>query len=353
MQKYTFFEKILHKQFLGETSLSHFLYERIIKKADCNRKYNHQNNVFITGLARSGTTALLNKIYSSGEIPSLLYKYMPFILSPKLAHFFSKKVNSSYALEYTERYHNDGIKISNNSPECLDEVYWMKSNPEYIQKDFIKNINITDLQLNGYGLFLSNYANLNDSNRILIKNNNHHLRINKLSSYFPKSYFLIMMRDPISHAESLLKQHLNFLYLQKIDPFILQYMNLIGHFEFGFNSKSFVYKSEENNWYENLNKCKIEYWLLQWIQTYKWILNSNFLINNNVFIISYEKLCKWENLYPKICKLIDIKNYKSGVPFILSNKENNNLISSNINNEVIDMAYDIHNKLNKFSISKD
>ena len=50
-----------------------------------------------------------------------------------------------------------------------------------------------------------------------------------------------MVREPISHSISLLNQHLNFLEIQKKDPFVLEYMNSLGHFEFGLNTKPFVY----------------------------------------------------------------------------------------------------------------
>ena len=39
-------------------------------------------HVFIFGLARSGTTILLNSLYSTNEYASTLYKDMPFVLSP-------------------------------------------------------------------------------------------------------------------------------------------------------------------------------------------------------------------------------------------------------------------------------
>ena len=57
---------------------------------------------------------------------SLLYKHMPFILNPFLARIFSNFINEDNDLSI-ERFHKDGIKINNNSPECLDEVFWLKS----------------------------------------------------------------------------------------------------------------------------------------------------------------------------------------------------------------------------------
>ena len=41
---------------------------------------NNDNHVFVMGLARSGTTVLLNALYESSEFASLSYKDMPFVL---------------------------------------------------------------------------------------------------------------------------------------------------------------------------------------------------------------------------------------------------------------------------------
>ena len=45
----------------------------------------NQSHIFITGLPRSGTTSLLNFLYSSNQYASLTYRNMPFVLSPNLS----------------------------------------------------------------------------------------------------------------------------------------------------------------------------------------------------------------------------------------------------------------------------
>ena len=42
------------------------------------------NHVFVAGLARSGTTTLLNALYKSNQFSSLSYQDMPFVLAPNL-----------------------------------------------------------------------------------------------------------------------------------------------------------------------------------------------------------------------------------------------------------------------------
>lgn len=154
-----------------------------------------------------------------------------------------------------------------------------------------------------------------------------------------------MFRDPLSHARSLLSQHLNFIDLQTKDPFILDYMNLIGHNEFGKNVKPFFYGTDTNdNWHIQISKNSIDYWLTQWINTYQWILNGCVLNYHNVYLICYEDLCKDDSLYRTICKESGISNFKSGKPFISGNKRDENT-NSVIDKSLIDQAKNIYQNL--------
>ena len=158
---------------------------------------------------------------------------------------------------------------------------------------------------------------------MLIKNNNNHLRLKSLSSHFKKSYFLVMFRNPFSHASSLLRQHLNFLDLQSKAPFTLEFMNLIGHFEFGYGSKPFKYPTDKSNWCSDLDKKSFDYWLSQWVHTYSWLLKSGIFCKKNIFLIEYEKLCSEKYLYKKICNLVNISNHNTGLTLKSGNKLKN------------------------------
>jgi len=125
MISYSYLDKILHRQFLGNGEISRFCINKIIKNST-NIKLQNLENIFITGLARSGSTILLQSIEKSNLFGSLRYKYMPFILTPKIANIFSKLQTSNLNLEI-DRLHNDGLKISLNSPECLDEPFWINT----------------------------------------------------------------------------------------------------------------------------------------------------------------------------------------------------------------------------------
>ena len=82
MNNYSWLEQSLHKFALSS---------KLMREAQLDFELNFIrpdfeaiNNVFVAGVARSGTTILLNAIYDSDEFASLSYADMPFVLAPNL-----------------------------------------------------------------------------------------------------------------------------------------------------------------------------------------------------------------------------------------------------------------------------
>src|SRR5262249_7650400 len=69
--------------------------------------------------------------------------------------------------------------------------------------------------------------------RYLAKNNASIARIALLSRLFPACQIVIPFREPRAHVASLMRQHARFTALHARDRFALDYMNWLGHFEFG------------------------------------------------------------------------------------------------------------------------
>ena len=280
MQSYSNLQKFLHDFVLSKKIINKSLFEleKIIYLK--NKDVKNHSHIFITGLPRSGTTSLLNFIFSSNEYASLTYNNMPFILSPNFSKFFQKK-----KIQKKERLHGDGINFDNYSPEALDEIFF-DNNEKFIKNELISYIQLILLNKN--------------KNKYLSKNNLNYKRIDLICSILPNSIFLIPIREPLQHAYSLLNQHLHFIQLQKEDKFILRYMNYLGHNEFGLNHK--FWNNPIN--YDDINK--IDYWLEQWIMFYQNILDKYQSYSNCHFII-YEELANI-NYIKKILKKINFKN---------------------------------------------
>ena len=92
MQNYNNIQKFLHDFVLSKKIINKSLFEleKIIYLK--NKDIKNQSHVFITGLPRSGTTSLLNFLFSSNDYASLTYNNMPFVLSPHFSKLFYKKI---------------------------------------------------------------------------------------------------------------------------------------------------------------------------------------------------------------------------------------------------------------------
>ena len=307
MENYTSFQKFLHDFVLGKKFINKSLFE--IEKIIYLKKIEIKNerHVFVSGLPRSGTTSLLNFIYSSNEYASLTYKSMPFLLSPNLSKLFNKKDISK-----KERMHADGITYDINSPEAFDEVFFNNN------EEFVKNELVNYIQL---------ICSSENKKKYLSKNNLNFKRINLITKLFPNCNFLIPIRDPLHHSYSLLSQHLHFKKLQSENDFIRRYMNYLGHNEFGFNHKSWNKPVNFNDFID------LNYWLEQWILFYTIILN-NFKSNKKCNFVIYEKLDdpNYIKLLLEKIDLHEIKYLKSDYFKNLNNKEINFKYDNNIYN---------------------
>ena len=217
MQNYSTIQKFLHDFVLNKKFINKSLFEleKIIYIK--NKDIKNQSHIFITGLPRSGTTSLLNFIYSSNQYASLTYRNMPFVLSPNFSKLFNKKNTTQ-----KERVHGDGITYDINSPEAFDEVFF-NNDEKFIENELLKYLQLILLSENKV--------------KYLSKNNLNYKRVDLINSILPNSVFLIPIREPLQHSYSLLNQHLHFSQLQKNDDFIRRYMNYLGHNEFGLNHK--------------------------------------------------------------------------------------------------------------------
>ena len=321
MNYYNFLQKQLHLITLGNKLIKKSLFEiekNIFLKKD---NLNNSKHIFITGLPRSGTTSLLNFFYSTSEYASFTYSDMPFILAPNLFSKFSRNKK----IKKKERIHNDGILYDQNSPDSFDEVLFLTLNDNDAMNNYTNLIS----------LILRKYT----KNKYLSKNNNNYKRIKEILVKFPKSSILIPYRNPLQHANSLISQHLMFSEKQKSDYFILQYMNLLGHFEFGNNHKSWFKPVEYNNFNE------INYWIEQWYLFYTYLRNDLSSKNSNVFFINYENLCRDNSSKKKLLDKFNIKK-ETKFNFIFSEKE----IKHNFDKGLLDKCNEIYKRLSQNSL---
>ena len=294
MSNYSKLNKLLHRLYLGNgfISKSSFEVEETFFEGKL-KKFDIKSKVFVSGLARSGTTAFMRRIHETREFASLQYSNMPFLFLPNLWK------NSSQISSH-ERAHKDGIKIDSNSPEEFDEYFWkVFTNNAYI-KDFLQPHQIDEELLEKYDKYISLICLSKNKSKYISKNNNNILRIFDLQK-LDNSAFFFLVRKPSDHASSLLKLHKVFCEDHKRDPFNLEYFNYLGHHEFGLNHKPFLLKEDYQEARKQYDQFDINYWLLNWKQYYSYLLD---ILDERFHLVVFEDLTSDPNR---------VYNYVNGV----------------------------------------
>lgn len=288
MADYGFLSKLLHQMSLGNDFVGELCFDI---ELGANRKEIlpsiQGRHVFVSGLARAGTTVLMRSIYETGEFASLTYRDMPFVLAPNI---WAKIVEyTKIEMDKKNRAHGDGILVDFDSPEALEEIFWKTFlGGSYIKNDRLLPHAVDDDTVKKFREYISLVLMRYGKSRYLSKNNNNVLRLKSILEAFPCATILVPFREQLQQAYSLLKQHQRF---KKDGSFTEKYMGWLAHHEFGSDHRPFDWGIEAT---EKHGAESIDYWLLQWICTYS-SLDSSFEKQSGatlrVIFICYESLC--------------------------------------------------------------
>lgn len=308
MAEYNFLQKLLHYVALANSSVLEATLDAELAFSKSKRSDQSQkNHVFVSGLARGGTTILMRSLYETGLFSSLTYADMPFVLAPNLWSKISGK--SKKTIQAKERAHGDGILVDVDSPEALDEVFWRAfTGEQYIHNDGLSPCSSDEEIIEKYRNYISSILAHYPSDRYLSKNNNNILRFGSILQALPNAMLLVPFRDPLQHAHSLLTQHLLFCKKQAEDPFVRRYMSWLGHHEFGLEHKPF---KVEGGLEQYSDTRTIEYWLQQWRNVYQFLLLEIRKYPKNTRCVSYELLCSETKIvWGALCKTLDVEGSK-------------------------------------------
>ncbi|MDB5256659.1 MAG: sulfotransferase family protein [Chitinophagaceae bacterium] len=277
---YSEWSMLLHRMILDNENIAKQLFAFEKKLFASKIKQPKSHFVIVSGLARSGTSALTTLLHESGIFHSLSYANMPFLLSPNSW----KKVYDPTSKHLKERAHGDKVLFGYTTIEALEE-YFFKA---HLHNSFIheKTLSEHTVDEKTYQSYLQ-YQQLlqkNNTTTYLAKNNNFILRYRSLRELNKDFKVIFIFRNPIEHAYSLFKQHQRFKVLHKEDPFSLEYMNWLGHHEFGANLKHFQFVTTSIP--ENADPDSMDYWLHTWINYYTMILNLE--DDPNRMLLQYE-----------------------------------------------------------------
>ena len=291
---YSFGDRMLHRLALGNAFIPQISLE--IDQLFCRTKRAvvEEPPVFISGLARAGTTILMRTFYSTGQFRSLTYRDMPFVLMPCIW----KALSSSFRLldEASERAHGDGIMVDFDSPEAFEEVFWKAvTTDEYLFLDHLSPYSVSAEVLQQFRRFVKRIVSSADhpeQGRYLSKNNNNILRLGAIREAFPDALIIVPFRDPVQQAISLWQQHAWFSDLHAKDSFSRQYMQWLGHHEFGGTHRPFQFDDRlalpALN-HDTLDPENINYWLMAWTNAYGYLLER---APEGTVFVSFDELCR-------------------------------------------------------------
>jgi hypothetical protein len=284
--KYNNADKLAHRLYLNNYLLSrttYYLEKTILKNKIKSSRL--EQAVFVTGLARAGTTVIFNTLFQTQQFASLKYSNMPFLLMPN----FWLKMHKVKSTPLEERTHGDGILVNNQSPEAFDEYFWKAFlNDNFISDHYLLPHNVSENMLTEYIQYIKLICYAQDKTRYLSKNNNNILRLQSLSKLNIHKKILLIYRHPAEHSMSLLKEHQLFCGYQKDDSFSLEYFDFLGHHEFGLHHKPFYLCADDIAQMASLKKENPDYWLYSWKSFYTYVLDH---LSDDIYFIGFDDIC--------------------------------------------------------------
>lgn len=254
--------------------------------------------IFICGLARSGSTKLLEILAAQHGMASHRYQDFPFVLTP---YWWSRVLALNPFRDKTrrERAHGDGIMVSPESPEAMEEMLWMAFFPHLHDPRQSQLFTAADSHPEFERFYRNHIRKLllaRRGERYLCKGNYHVTRMEYLLRLFPDARFIIPVREPVSHVVSLMRQHERFREAGG-DPRVARHMALVGHFEFGPNRRPINVGDADR-----LREIEAAWaagkeargWALYWDMIHRFVhrqLEGNAALKRQSMIVRFEQLC--------------------------------------------------------------
>ncbi len=255
--------------------------------------------VYVAGLARSGTTVLLERLAEHPQVATHRYADFPPLLTPYWWNRWLSLVPHSREVAQ-ERAHKDGIAVTSQSPEAFEEMLWMA---------FFSDIH-DPARCGAFGREASHPAfecfydehirkllAIRQRQRYVAKGNYNLVRLGYLHKLYPEARFVVAIRDPVWHIASLMKQQRLFATGEANQPRALEHMRRVGHFEFGLDRRAINVGDDAMTarvtelWEAGQ---EVEGWALYWADIYRHVadvLDADPALREACLVVRYEDLC--------------------------------------------------------------
>ena len=195
--------------------------------------------IFVCGMARAGTTIMLDLLSRHPEVACHRYRDMAQPFMPYVWNRLLDKLPLPMD-QAVDRIHHDGILVTRNSPEAVEEAIWNQFFPALHDESQCAVLTETTRHPAFeacYAATISKLVLAQGRTRYLSKANYNLTRMAYIARLFPQARFIVPVREPEAHFVSWVKQHRLFLDLQQRDPRWHRAVKLVGHHEFGLDQR--------------------------------------------------------------------------------------------------------------------
>jgi hypothetical protein len=255
--------------------------------------------IYVAGIARSGSTILLELLAGRPGVATHRYRDFPPVYTPL---FWNRAFAHVYRADAppTERAHKDRILVTPDSPEAMEEVLWMRFFPgchDNASNQVLGRTTANPAFERFYTDHLKKILLIRAGRRYLSKGNYNLTRFAYLQKLFPNARFIVPVRDPRWHVASLMKQHRLFCAEESRDPRILKHMQRVGHYEFGLDRR--VINVGDRVEVEGIERLwrdgeEVRGWARYWAMLYGFVLDQREAdpdLARAVLLVRYEDLC--------------------------------------------------------------
>lgn len=306
--RYGWLDRLLHRTAFRAGTAQHALADvEDLMYRDALADVSIEHPVFITALPRSGTTILLRLLWGSGHFASHTYQDMPFVLCPLLWDQYT----GQFGVEETtrERAHGDGLEVSETTPEAFEEMVWKHFWPDHYRPDHIRPWTSTDQNEEFNSFFDSHVRKIiairrqedPERQRYVSKNNLNIARLAAPPPLLRQGTTLIPFREPLQQAASMYRQHQRFLDLHEEDDFVREYMEAIGHHEFGKGLRPINF----DDWLVDAPPPNtLAFWVRYWIAGYRFVVRH---AGESAVLVPYAQLTETpESTLARLAQFIDL-----------------------------------------------
>lgn len=221
--------------------------------------------VFICGMARSGSTILLESLARLPGFTSHRYADFPLLWTQYWWNRLRSQLPSG-AAEPVERAHRDRIRVTRESPEAFEEPIWAHFFPPESGGHDVLDADTFAPRFES--LFRDHIAKLlmaRRADRYVSKGNYNTLRMGYLARLFPDARFVVPIRAPAAHLASLMRQ--DALY-QSAPAATLRQIAARGHHEFGPQKRALRFPGQVPD-RAPAGLASAAWWLRQWLGLYR------------------------------------------------------------------------------------